>query len=178
MSKHFTLVNHGDLLMAIIIEGHDNSGKSTLARKMAEYLELIIQESEGPPLSDDEINARVDKYELMQDRLFVRHPVISNAIYGQFRPEGDPITPGRQMLFYDQLHIIIYCDQGDRGYGGHELKEHDTEIHRQLLITKQEELLKAYRIWAAQHAHFIYRIGDDMDQLISTVHFHRCFQLA
>lgn len=164
--------------MAIIIEGHDNSGKSTLGRRMAEYLELILQESEGPPLSDDEINARVDRYETLEDRLFVRHPVISNAIYGQFRPEGDPITEGRSMLFYESGHIIVYCDPLDRGYGGHELKEHDTEVHRNLLITKEQEILKAYRIWAAQHAHFVYRIGDDMDLMCSLVHFAHCYHQA
>src|ERR1700759_2893092 len=79
----------GDTRMAIIIEGHDNSGKSTLAQKLASYIGLRIQESEGPPKSAEEINARVDGYELLRDTLFVRHPVISNSIYGQFRPEGD-----------------------------------------------------------------------------------------
>lgn len=164
--------------MAIIIEGHDNAGKSTLAIRMAEYMDLIIQESEGPPKSNKEINARVDRYETMTDRLFVRHPVISNAIYGQFRKEGDPITEGRRMIFYDAKHIIIYCDPMERGYGDHALKDHDTKEHQALLVEYQENLLKAYRIWAAQHAHFVYRIGDDMDQLISTVHFFRCYSRA
>ncbi len=163
--------------MSIILEGHDNSGKSTLARKMAEYMELIIQESEGPPLSDDEINARVDKYETMQDRLFVRHPVISNAIYGQFRPEGDPITEGRRLLFYNHGHIIVYCD-AQRGYEGHVIKDHDTPEHQELLHRRKDELLTAYRIWAAQNAHFVYRIGDDVDRLISLVHFCHSFDQA
>lgn len=161
--------------MAIIIEGHDNSGKSTLAQALSSYFDLLVQESEGPPLSDEEINERVDKYERMEDRIFVRHPVISNAIYGQFRPEGDPITPGRREIFYEQGHIIIYCD-AQREYEGHVLKDHDTPEHQKLLELHQSELLKAYRIWAAQHAHFVYRIGDDMDQLIATVYFFHTYQ--
>lgn len=164
--------------MAIIIEGHDNSGKSTLARSMATYMDLVIQESEGPPLSDKEINERVDAYEAMRYRLFVRHPVISNAIYGKFRPEGDPITEDRREKFYSSQHIIIYCDQGDRGYEGHDIKDHDTPEHQKLLSDHPASLLQAYRIWAAQHAHFVYRIGDDMDQLISTVNFFHCYQQA
>lgn len=155
----------------IVVEGMDNSGKSTLGAALAEYMGLLVQESEGPPLSDQEINQRVDKYELMTDRLFVRHPVVSNAIYGKFRPEGNPITPGRTMIFYDAKPILIYCDAGTRGYDGHQLKPHDTEIHQRLLNTKQEELLKEYRLWAAQYAHFVYRIGDDMDRVIAAVHF-------
>lgn len=161
--------------MAIIIEGMDNSGKSTLAECMADYMDLIVQESEGPPKSDEEINARVDAYEVMLDRIFVRHPVISNAIYGKFRPEGDPITEGRRMIFYEDGHTIIYCDAGDRGYEGHVVKDHDTEIHQDLLAKNQQNLLREYRLWAAEHAHFVYRIGDDMDQLIRTVHFYQCY---
>jgi hypothetical protein len=155
----------------IVIEGMDNSGKSTLAETMANYMELIVQESEGPPLSDEEINDRVDRYEQMEGRLFVRHPVISNAIYGKFRDEGNPITPGRTMIFYEANPILIYCDAGSRGYEGHELKPHDTERHQTLLTNNQQALLNEYRLWAAQYAHFVYRIGDDMARLISTVHF-------
>src|SRR3546814_9756983 len=40
----------------IVIEGMDNSGKSTLAEAMASYMGLIVQESEGPPLDAREIN--------------------------------------------------------------------------------------------------------------------------
>lgn len=162
----------------IVIEGMDNSGKSTLGEALASYLDLIVQESEGPPLSDQEINERVDRYEQMTDRVFVRHPVVSNAIYGKFRPEGNPITPGRTMIFYEANPLLIYCDAGDRGFEGHVVKDHDTPRHQQLLAERQQELLTEYRLWAAQHAHFIYRIGDDMDELISTIHYRLAYREA
>lgn len=156
----------------IVIEGMDNSGKSTLGQAMAAYMDLIVQESEGPPLSADEINERVDKYEMMEKRLFVRHPVISNAIYGQVRAEGNPITPGRSMIFYEAKPILIYCDAGQRGLGAHVKKAHDTEKHLADIEAHYNKLLYLYRQWAAEHAHFVYRIGDDMDQLIATVYFY------
>lgn len=162
--------------MAIIIEGMDNSGKSTLAQIMAEYMGLIVQESEGPPIDEDEINDRVDRYEKMTDRLFVRHPVISNAIYGQVREEGDIISEGRRMLFYENKHTIIYCDAGTRGLGAHVQKAHDTEKHLEDITNNYNKLLYLYRQWAAEHAHFVYRIGDDMDQLIATVYFYHMYQ--
>lgn len=162
----------------IVIEGMDNSGKSTLAESMASYMDLIVQESEGPPRSAREINARVDRYGGMVDRIFVRHPVISNAIYGQFRPEGNPITPGRTMIFYDSRPTLIYCDAGSRGLSGHKEKSHDTPEHMKLVIHNTENLLEAYRLWAAQYAHFIYRIGDDMDQLIRTLYFYEQYGKA
>jgi hypothetical protein len=161
--------------MAIIIEGMDNSGKSTLAIRMAEYFELIVQESEGPPLSDEEINQRVDNYEVMEGRLFVRHPVVSNAIYGSVRKEGNPITPGRTALFYEARHTLIYCDAGQRGLGAHVEKAHDTEKHLKDITNNYNKLLYLYRQWAAEHAHFVYRIGDDMSQFISTVYFYHCY---
>lgn len=164
--------------MAIIIEGMDNSGKSTLGQAMAGYFNLLVQESEGPPLSDEEINQRVDRYEAMTDRIFVRHPVISNSIYGQVRDEGDPITEGRRILFYDQPHILIYCDAGQRGLGAHVEKAHDTERHLEDIANNYNKLLYLYRQWAAEYAHFVYRIGDDMDQLIATVYFYYTYQNA
>lgn len=156
----------------IVIEGMDNSGKSTLGAALANYMDMIVQESEGPPLSADEINERVDKYEKMEDRIFVRHPVVSNSIYGQVRPEGNPITPGRSMIFYDARPLLIYCDAGQRGLGAHVEKAHDTEKHLADITNNYNKLLHLYRQWAAEHAHFVYRIGDDMDQLIATVYFY------
>lgn len=162
----------------IVIEGMDNSGKSTLGEALASYLDMIVQESEGPPLSDEEINERVDKYEAMTGRIFVRHPVISSAIYGKFRPEGNPITPGRTMIFYESNPLLIYCDAGERGFEGHVVKDHDTARHQQLLSDYQRDLLEEYRLWAAQHAHFVYRIGDDMNELISTIHYRLAYREA
>lgn len=174
MSKNLTVVSffrYGVFLM-IVIEGMDNSGKSTLGEAMAAYMDLIVQESEGPPLSAEEINERVDRYEKMERRLFVRHPVVSNAIYGQVRFEGNPITPGREMIFYEARPILIYCDAGSRGLEAHVKKAHDTDKHLADIEANYHKLLELYRLWAAEHAHFVYRIGDDMDALIATVFFY------
>lgn len=162
----------------IVIEGMDNSGKSTLAEAMATYFDLIVQESEGPPRSDEEINERVDRYEKMEERLFVRHPCISNEIYGKMRPEGNPITPGRTMIFYEACPTLIYCDAGNRGLEAHIAKAHDTKRHLKNIEKNYNKLLELYRLWASQHAHFIYRIGDDMDQLIATVFFFEQYKKA
>lgn len=168
----------------IIIEGMDNSGKSTLGAALAKYMGLVVQESEGPPRAidgmtpEEEINARVDRYEKMEGTLFVRHPVISNAIYGAVREEGDPIELGRRVVFYENKPTIIYCDAGLRGLGAHVKKAHDTEKHLADIENHYNKLLYLYRQWAAEHAHFVYRIGDDMDQLIATVYFFEQYKLG
>ena len=155
----------------IVIEGMDNSGKSTLGIALGRHLGMRVQESEGPPLSDQEINERVDGYAKLKDHIFVRHPVISNAIYGQVRAEGDPITPDRRVRFYLAKPIIVYCDAGSRGLGAHIVKAHDTQKHLEDITNNYNKLLYLYRQWAAEHARFVYRIGDDMDELIMLIHF-------
>lgn len=151
----------------IIIEGMDNSGKSTLARYIAERCGLRVQESEGPPRSPEEINERCRRYETLQNTLLVRHPAVSNAIYGHFRPEGDPITADIREQFYGAGHLIIYCDPVDRDLDdGHVVKDHDTPEHLAMLRAQKAEILELYRGWAVRHAHIVYRIGDDMDRVV------------
>ena len=158
----------------IVIEGMDNSGKSTLALRMADYMDLLVQESEGPPQSPEEINERVERYAVMQDRLFVRHPCVSNIIYDTFRPiqRQGWINPGNIMNFYDARPVLIYCDGGVRGLQGHIEKTHDDGDHIEMITKNYNDLLQQYRLWAGEHAHFVYRIGDDMDTLVSTVFYY------
>lgn len=153
----------------IIIEGMDNSGKSTLAVHLAKRFNFKVQESEGPPKSAEEINERIRGYNNLQDTVFVRHPVISNAIYAMFRPEGNPILPELTNEFYAGQHLIIYCDPMERGLASHVLKDHDTPEHIAMVTARRAELVDAYREWAIKHAHIIYRIGDDMDRVCDWV---------
>lgn len=153
----------------IVIEGMDNSGKSTLGALLAERMGFAIQESEGPPRATDnltaaeEINHRIERYAELRRTIFVRHPVSSNAIYGAVREEGDPVLPELRDAFYSSRPIIVYCDAGDRGLEAHIAKAHDTEKHLRDITQHYESLLYLYRCWAAQKADFIYRIGDDME---------------
>lgn len=157
----------------IIIEGMDNSGKSTLALHIARRLGLQVQESEGPPRSAQEINDRCRRYATLENTLLVRHPVVSNAIYGHFRPEGDPITADIREQFYDARHLIIYCDPVDRPLDdGHVVKDHDTPEHLALIRAQKVEIAALYRGWAIRHAHIVYRIGDDMDRIVDWAHGH------
>jgi Holliday junction resolvasome RuvABC ATP-dependent DNA helicase subunit len=72
--------------MSIIIEGMDNSGKSTLGEFIGEKLGYYIQDSEGPPINQAEILLRLERYRRMHDTLFIRHPIVSNPIYDSARP--------------------------------------------------------------------------------------------
>lgn len=154
--------------MAIIIEGIDASGKSTLARIIARRLRLNLVESEGPPKYEGEMDHRVERYIAYGNSvLFVRHPCISQPIYGAMRDtHGDPINEDLLTEFYDQRHFFIYCDPLDRGMTGHKEKGHDSPRHMKAVNQNYNTLLQLYREWAIKHAHVFYRIGDSMERVI------------
>lgn len=153
--------------MAIIIEGIDNSGKSTLARIVAKRLGLLLVESEGPPKYAGEMNHRVERYRAMSRPLFVRHPCVSQVIYGRLRGEENSISTDLIREFYDQGHLFIYCDPLGRGLQGHVVKDgHDSSAHLKAIEDEYGNLLAMYRDWAFHHAHIVYRIGDSMDRIV------------
>jgi hypothetical protein len=156
----------------IIIEGMDNSGKSTLARYVADRIGLTIQESEGPPQSTEEFYDRLDRYDTMPPTtLFVRHPLVSNPIYDSFRePQTRIAIPA--ILYrnlYNADHLFVYCDPLSRGMEGHQLKQRDTISHITGVHGMYAHLLALYREWAYKHAHIIYRIGDDMNRTLNMI---------
>lgn len=144
----------------IVIEGLDNSGKSTLARVIAQSSKFEIQESEGPPKYEGEIEERINRYLESPNKIYVRHPVISNPIYSQARGDSWQLDPALRQRFYDLRPLLIYCDPGTRGLGDHQIKDHDTPEHLAVIEANYSKILFMYRNWAADHALINYRIGD------------------
>ena len=155
--------------MAIIVEGIDNSGKSTLATSIADALQLDVVEGEGPPKSVDEINSRVARYAELRRVVFVRHPCVSNPIYDQARPLRTRciIEPHHYANFYTAGHLFIYCDPLNRALDGHVVKdERDTPEHLRQVEDHYCSLLGLYRQWAIERAHVLYRIGDSVERVL------------
>lgn len=151
--------------MIVVLEGIDNSGKSTLADKLKVHLNWPIQPSEGPPKYMGEMNERLKRYQGMDRTIFDRHPIVSQSIYRHIRTGID--TEGMQQHYIDEFYarqpIFVYCDPGERGMSGHTFHEGvDSEEHLRQVDESYYTLLTHYRRWAIEHAHFIYRIGDDM----------------
>jgi hypothetical protein len=157
----------------IVIEGPDNSGKSTLARHIVRDVVIPIQESEGPPKWSGEIVERIHRYRSFPPVIFVRHPCVSNPIYDMTRTamEQDPIPISVIADFYTQENLFIYCDPGERTLEGHEIKSAvDTHLHLNRITNNRKSINEMYRKWAIAYAHVIYRIGDDMDFVKKIVH--------
>lgn len=161
-------------MRTIIVEGMDNSGKSTLGAHLAQTFGMNVQESEGPPKYPGEMHDRISRYGQMDQTVFVRHPIISQDIYARhIRGEDPGLSHVQVSRVYEHIRagrtLVIYCDAGSRGLEGHVEKAHDKPEHLEAIRLNYLRGLEAYRLWAAQHAHLIYRIGDNMDDVAARV---------
>lgn len=153
--------------MNIIIEGPDNSGKSTLVKTIASRTGMTIQAGEGPEKYPGEIVERTRRYLKLQGRLFDRHPAISQNIYGRFR-EGATMIPDELLQeFYSQGNLIIFCSSVD--VGAHELKDYDTPTHVKMVEDNKQAIEEAYRFWAGVRADIRYQVGDDLELLFFAI---------
>lgn len=159
----------------IVVEGVDNSGKSTLIRA----LQIVtpgwtLQGSEGPPKHKGEQDERVTRYlqQFGPKTIYDRHPCVSQPIYGKMRTHIDEISPGLISQFYSTDPLFIYCDGGERGMKAHVFNPAvDSEEHLRSVEQNYTTLLAHYREWAAAHAFMSYRIGDSISRVVKTVEF-------
>lgn len=149
--------------MAIIIEGMDATGKSTLATQLASHFNLKIKESEGPPSSPSELIHRVERYNGMIDTIFVRHPCVSHNIYNICHPISFRLDVGH---FYEHGHTFIYCAPTNLQ---HQPKPGEDATFILDVALSHDNIRRMYNMWAIEHAHIIYRLGDDPQRIIDMV---------
>ncbi len=135
--------------MNIILEGPDSTGKSTLARIIAQHVPFKIKGGEGPSKSTDEIRERATRYLRMDNTVFDRHPCVSEPIYGSFREPPTFLPKPVIDFFYQSRPFFIYCH--GTAPGEHQLKNYDTEEHVGMLDINDMNIRDAYRKWAFVH---------------------------
>ena len=148
----------------VIIEGIDNSGKSTLVTFLAERIPVQVQRGEGPERKGENINDRIRRYlNYKGSFIFDRHPVISQPIYSCINANATEVSDKNTQTFYNRRPLLIYCDPGQRKLDQHQIREGiDLPEFLAGLDLNYEVMLMKYREWAIQHANIIYRIGDDI----------------
>ena len=181
----------------IIIEGPDNTGKSTLADYLSEHLGLGVILSGGPPTGQDDLALRMKMQPLITNAIFDRHCAVSQYIYNPHRK--DPLTLGAEFnAFFEKTHndghYMIYCRPNPNTETQHQLKPHDTPEHLESLAKNKDAIEKSYTDWAHAYADYGYIMGDDPRSVLeaiikNTVHrptfdikrdileFHRKFEL-
>lgn len=160
--------------MIIVIEGMDNSGKTTLAEHLSQATGYSIQHSGGPPKFPGEINQRIAKFNALTNIIFDRHAAISQPIYrvcrGASNADGERVSVQLIDQFYATRPLLIYCDPLSRGLAGQRHNaEVDTPTRQAEIRDAYEQLLSMYRAWAIQFAHLTYRIGDDIGRILTMV---------
>lgn len=143
--------------MNIVLEGIDDTGKSTLATHLCWRYNLSIVRSEGPSQGPEEMADRCARYARMHDVIFDRHPCVSEPIYGAHREASFHPTPEAIKQFYDQKPVFIYCEP-TRPPHLEAKSACDTPEHLDMVKIRYDELLAMYRTWALKHAHYIYRV--------------------
>lgn len=144
--------------MNIVVEGSDNSGKTTLVDILAQYLNWPVVHSDGPAPTADLFNSRARQYLGMHHVIFDRHCLVSERIYGAAR-DRSMADPSLERMFYNASKIVILC-RGDGTLGQHRVKEHDTEEHLEMVKRKHQSICAAYDVWALDYANIIYRKGE------------------
>ena len=94
----------------IIVEGMDNTGKTTLIQQLAEDLKLTIAKTYYKPWGDrDEMVLYANWLEICPFPLIVdRHPFISELIYGTTL-RGHSHSDRSLAASVQGIHLVIYC---------------------------------------------------------------------
>lgn len=144
--------------MNIILEGPDNSGKSTLAAHIAHVLNWPTVHSTGPASSPAAFDERARAFLGRDQVIFDRHCIVSERIYGAVRGQV-MIDPDLEDLFRLSSKIVVYCRSTDE-LEGHVIKPHDTQEHLSLIARQRRQILHLYDQWALSTAHIIHRKGE------------------
>jgi hypothetical protein len=135
----------------VVVEGPDNTGKSTLIRDLCQAIpELTLVPGAGPERYPGEINVRVRPMLEMTNCIFDRHPCVSQMIYGRFRSDATMIEPSLLDRFYNSNPFFIYCF-GSIDMASHVKKDYDTLEHLAMLNRHREDIEEEYTRWAYRH---------------------------
>lgn len=139
--------------MIIIIEGFDNSGKSTLASRLSELLNLEVVHPGGPPKHVAEVITRMAEQEAIfalghkVDFIYDRVTCISDAAYRQDK-SYDKIFGFYQASLISCSHVmVIYCRPSDaqlKNFDNHINQAHDTDEIVEHAKSKSDIIISSY----------------------------------
>ena len=128
--------------MKIIILGMDNTGKTTLALKLSQELDLPIIKSCGPNVTKNEMDNFILENMLSQeDDIYERFVFFEEMVYGSIL-RGKSKYSYKDELFQNILNsdaIIIYCRPHKRT-----IKQWNNREQMEGVIENSDKLLKRY----------------------------------
>lgn len=142
--------------MAIVLEGPDNSGKSTLAEKLHVVTGWPIVHAGGPPQTEEEVRTRlINDLSLMQQRVIMdRSFILSDMVYAPILRHTNSFDPRKYVRLiqaldmHEQNFLLLFCDGPDRvllDMSTHIRKPHETDIHVAAMRRNKDQILHSYR---------------------------------
>lgn len=161
----------------ILIEGPDNSGKTTLLNKLKKDLKLReYKRPHGAPKTPEDLLRRailVSFKEANKNYIMDRHPLIGEVIYGSIlRGENkwDYLKDEYKVLnelFLDHINkgklFLIYCRPPTEvvlNLKTHVVKDYDTKEHLEALANNSEKILREYDKKIEPIANHVYNYTD------------------
>lgn len=156
--------------MNIVIEGPDGAGKSTLCNFLSFALGRVIVGGEGPTKGMGELDQRIRRMMHYQNVIFDRHPAVSGNIYQPLKgPDVDRPSEAMTIAFYSVPHLFVYCHPNNLSSHAAANAEVDTPEYLAWLESEGAAINAAYEAWALARANFIYRPGDNMNNLANAL---------
>lgn len=149
----------------IILEGFDNSGKSTLANKLG----LPVKHAGGPPKDFKQLVANLEEQleHCGKPVILDRVTCISDQVYGNKMFDSHLQAYLRQMLKCKNT-VLVYCRppiETILNFSDHQVKAHDTEEHLEDIKSNAIKYIDRYDqlMSTIDHVKFDYtKDGDNM----------------
>jgi cytidylate kinase len=156
--------------MAIIVEGPDASGKSTLCRTLANEFNMTHIVSGGAP-PDHKSVLDYCRFQLKhcseRQTLIDRVTPISHQIYNpEYEGNSELAEFLNQMVTNNEYTILVYCRPPIEALmrpEKHEWKDYDTEDHKQKILLNQMQYIGKYDEFFSKQPHISYDYTMDND---------------
>lgn len=135
--------------MIVVIEGPDNSGKTTLAVRLASMSGAVYLKSQRPSELKELQLAKFNHLLQSAERyngvaITDRHPAISELIYGKVLRGGHSLSPDSIENSLSYVDAIIFC----RPHSEKLLSTLRERAHLDGVIDNASQLIEAYDAWA------------------------------
>lgn len=162
----------------ILVEGPDNSGKSTLIEQLTVEFDLFkCDRPHGPPKTPEELyNRTMDVQNLYKSKKLImdRNPIIGENIYGPILrcknmwddiPEKEECEEELFSKLLSHTIFLIYCRPPREillDLSTHRVKDYDTKEHLESLSKNQSRIVDAYDRFMSEWATYTYNYKDPL----------------
>lgn len=159
--------------MAIILEGFDNSGKSTLAKRLG----LQIIHAGGAPKTDEQLQQYLVDQAKYADQAVVldRVSCISHQVYGNNMLNSHLMKHLRDFTCNEKV-VLVYCrppTEVMKNFGNHIIKDHDSMDHLEDIMRNAQTYIDRYDGLMAciSHVKYDYTRDGDNEEFIKALMF-------